>query len=299
MGALSTVGILVISASAVAFAHRHNQRIEQQRLTTFDAAAAVLVPGDPQRGETVARAGGCIACHSDIENGGAWLGGGVPIDSPFGTFVSPNISSDPESGIGLWTVDMLAEALLNGRRPDGGHYWPAFPYPAYAAMTGQDIADLYAWLQSTDPVADAPPEHDLLVPDVARMTMGVWKALYVQDDYAPDTFVERGEYLIEGPAHCAACHAQRNLLGGVPDRRLTGNSRGPEGASVPAITAEALEDWTEEDLAFFLEIGMTPEGDFSGGHMAKVIEHGTAHLPVEDLQAMAAYLKSPANAAGH
>ncbi len=298
-GTLIMLGVLALGVSAVVLAHIHNHRVEQRRLATLSVSDDVHGSGHRDRGETVARAGGCIACHTNFENDGELLGGGVTFDSPFGTFVSPNISSDPESGIGLWTVDMLAEALLNGRRPDGGHYWPAFPYPAYAAMTGQDIADLYAWLKSINPVSHAPPEHDLMIPDVARVAMGVWKSLYVPDGYAPDTFQERGEYLVEGPAHCAACHAQRDLLGGVSDRRLTGNSRGPEGDSVPAITAEALEDWTVEDLAFFLEIGMTPDGDFSGGHMAKVIEHGTAHLPSTDLQAMAAYLKSPENSAAH
>ena len=288
------MGLMVIGGSLVLFAHAQNARSEQARLASLKLKDARNT-GDPERGERVARAGGCIACHTDTENGGAMLAGGVSFVSPFGTFVSPNISSDPDAGIGEWTVEMLAGALLNGRRPDGSHYWPVFPYPAFAAMTGQDIVDLHAWLKISDPIPDSPPGHDLLIPDIARIGLGVWKTLYVPDHYRPGIFAERGEYLVEGPAHCAACHAQRDIAGGVSDRRLTGNTRGPEGSEVPAITAEALADWTEEDLAFFLEIGMTPEGDFSGGHMAAVIEHGTAHLPPADLKAMAAYLKSPAN----
>ncbi len=290
----SLLGVAVIGVSLALFAHALNLRNEQVRLASLTIKHARNT-ADPVRGETVARAGGCIACHTDTEKGGAMLAGGVSFASPFGTFVSPNISSDPDAGIGGWTVEMLAGALLNGRRPDGGHYWPVFPYPAFAAMTGQDIVDLHAWLKSSVPIPDSPPEHDLLIPDIARIGMGVWKTLYVPDHYRPGIFAERGEYLVEGPAHCAACHAQRDIAGGISDRRLTGNTRGPEGDEVPAITAEALAEWTEEDLAFFLEIGMTPEGDFSGGHMAAVIEHGTAHLPMSDLKAIAAYLKSPAN----
>jgi len=293
------LGLMVIGAATMAYAHTHNSRIEQERLISLSVSNSTLSAGDRERGESVARASGCIACHTDTDNGGALLAGGVALDSPFGTFVSPNITSDRALGIGSWTMDMLAEALLNGRRPDGGHYWPAFPYPAYAAMNAQDIADLYAWLQSTNPVDKAPPEHDLLIPDVARTALGIWKALYVPDDYQPGRFSERGEYLVEGPAHCAACHAPRNLAGGVPDRRLSGNQRGPEGARVPSITADALREWTVEDLAFYLEIGMTPEGDFSGGPMAEVIEHGTAYLSPADRQAMAEYLKSPANGGEH
>jgi mono/diheme cytochrome c family protein len=286
---------VVISVSAVAYAHAYNTRLEQARFALFAASDAAYSAGDSERGESVARAAGCIACHTDTDNGGALLAGGVELDSPFGIFVSPNITSDRTSGIGSWTVDMLAQALLNGRRPDGAHYWPAFPYPAYAVMQRQDIADLYAWLQSTDPIQESSPEHELRIPDFARAGLGIWKTLYVPVDYQPDRFIERGEYLVEGPAHCAECHAKRNLLGGVPDRQLSGNSRGPEGASVPAITADALRDWGIDDLVFFLEIGMTPEGDFTGGHMAAVIEQGTAHLSSADRQAMATYLKSAAN----
>lgn len=274
-------------------AHAKNNQHEQSRISIIN-----LIDGLPtasiDRGEQVARAGGCIACHTDTENAGALLAGGVKLNSPFGTFISPNISSDEQEGIGAWSVEMFAQALLNGRRPDGNHYWPAFPYPAYAVMSAQDITDLYTWLQSTAPVPVAAAEHDLLIPDAARTGLGIWKALYVPENYKPGLFEERGEYLVEGPAHCAACHAQRDVFGGVRDRRLSGNSRGPEGSQVPTITAAALQEWTEDDLVFYLEIGMTPEGDFSGGHMAAVIEHGTAYLPPEDLKAIAAYLKSPA-----
>lgn len=289
-------GLLVLVLTGASFlwsATERNNRHEQLRMAAFLNDA--LVATDSERGELMARAGGCIACHTDTENDGALLAGGVRLDSPFGTFVSPNISSDIEHGIGSWSLEMFAQALLNGRRPDGGHYWPAFPYPAYAVMSSQDIADLYVWLQSTAPAPVIPTKHELLVPDVARAGLGVWKAWYVPEHYKPGLFIERGEYLVEGPAHCATCHAQRDIMGGVYERRLTGNSRGPEGAQVPAITAESLRDWSEDDLVFYLEIGMTPEGDFSGGHMAVVIEQGTAHLPPEDLKAIAAYLKSPAN----
>lgn len=287
-------GFVLIGAFLLWSAHAQNNQNEQSRMAALSASDTP--PSiDAGRGEIVARAGGCIACHTDSDNGGAFLAGGVRFDSPFGTFVSPNISSDSVEGIGAWSLEMLSRALLNGRRPDGSHYWPAFPYPAYAAMTRQDIADLFAWLQSTTPVPDAAEKHELLIPDVARIGLGVWKSLYVPEEYKPGFFVGRGEYLINGPGHCAACHAQRDVAGGIRNRRLSGNSRGPEGSQVPNITSVVLQDWTEDDLVFYLEIGMTPEGDFSGGHMAAVIEHGTAHLPAEDLRSMAAYLKSQAN----
>lgn len=294
---IPVAGVLIIVMGGVSLlwaANTRNTQHEQSRISALSLIDAI--PSiDSQNGELVARAGGCIACHTDTQNKGALLAGGVRLDSPFGTFVSPNISSDPEEGIGAWSMEMFAQALLNGRRPDGGHYWPAFPYPAYAVMSLQDIADLYTWLQSTAPSSVVSAKHELLIPDATRTGLGIWKALYVPEHYTPGLFVERGEYLVEGPGHCAACHAQRDIIGGVRDRRLTGNSRGPEGSQVPPITAAQLQDWTEDDLVFYLEIGMTPEGDFSGGHMAAVIEYGTAHLPPEDLKAIATYLKSSAN----
>jgi len=187
---------LVIGVSAVAYAHAYNTRLEEARFALFSTSDAARSAGDPELGESVARAAGCIACHTDTDNGGALLAGGVELDSPFGIFVSPNITSDRTSGIGSWTVDMLAQALLNGRRPDGAHYWPAFPYPAYAAMHRQDIADLFAWLQSTDPIQEPSPAHELRIPDFARSGLGIWKTLYVPVDYQPDRFIERGEYIV-------------------------------------------------------------------------------------------------------
>ena len=146
----------------------------------------------------------------------------VPVVVWVMAFISPKISSDLVNGIGAWSKEMFAQALVNGRRPDGGHYWPAFPYPAFAAMTQQDIVDLYAWLQSTEPSSVPSVEHDLFIPDVARAGLGIWKSMYVPKHYQPGVFVERGEYLVEGPAHCAECHAQRDIVGGVRDRRLSG-----------------------------------------------------------------------------
>lgn len=121
-GTLIMLDVLTLGVSAVVFAHVHNHRVEQRRLASLSTSDNVHGSGHRDRGKTMARAGGCIACHTDFENDGESLGGGATFDSPFATFVSPNISSDPESGIGLWTGDMLAEALLNSHRPDGGHY---------------------------------------------------------------------------------------------------------------------------------------------------------------------------------
>lgn len=265
-----------------------------RRLAWQDANLSVI-SADAKRGEWVARASGCIACHTDSNNRGKLLAGGAPIQTAFGQFVAPNITSDPDVGIGTWTRANLADALINGRAPDESHYWPAFPYAAYGSIRAQDLTDLYAWLMATKPVPEAATKHSLLVPNVVRRLLGFWKALYMPTDRLPNIPVSMGSYLVEGLGHCAECHASRNVLGGISDRSLSGNSRGPSGVRVPDITRSALGEWTVSDLSFYLEIGMTPEGDFSGSHMVQVIEHSTSHLSVSDRNAIASYLKSDEN----
>ena len=252
------------------------------------------VSGDAVRGEYVAIAAGCIACHTNFDEGGELLAGGVAITTPFGTFYSPNISSDEHAGIGKWSTDEFLLALAMGLSPDRKHYYPAFPYTSYTAMSIQDIVDLKAWLHTVLPVSPKAPDHEVVWPISMRFGLQFWKALYFEPLPANDV-TDRGRYLVAGPGHCAGCHAPRNLLGGLRTRSLTGNSRGPDGNSVPGITSGDLAMWSVEDLELFFEIGITPAGDFTGGHMADVIEHGTGRMSLEDRSAIARYLLSEAN----
>ncbi len=247
--------------------------------------------GDASRGEYVATMAGCIACHTDYENDGLPLAGGVALETPFGTFYSPNITSDTTAGIGSWTETDFINALSAGIAPDGSHYYPAFPYTSYSVMDEQDIIDLKAWLVTVDPVASSAPNHNIAWPVSIRTTLVFWKALFFNATREVDTN-HRGDYLVNGPAHCSECHSPRNVLGGLSTRVLSGNKRGPEGHSVPAITKADLADWTTEDITLFLEVGITPSGDFSGGHMADVIEYSTGLLTAGDRAAIADYLLS-------
>lgn len=250
--------------------------------------------GDVEHGEYVAVMAGCIACHTDTDNGGKMLAGAVPIETPFGTFYSPNITSDKSAGIGAWSTDDFLTAMTLGKSPTGEHYYPAFPYTSYSAMATQDLVDLKAWLDTVEPVATPAPSHDIPWPVSIRPSLVPWKALYFDPLRKVDT-EDRGAYLVNGPAHCAECHSPRNLLGGLSQRTLTGNKRGPEGESVPGISTADLSDWTVEDLELFLEVGMTPSGDFTGGHMADVIEYSTGLLTANDRTAIATYLLSEEN----
>ncbi len=285
-------------------------------------AAAVLVPvclslglaggpahgqatdGDPaavERGAYVFRAGGCLACHTDMKNKGAPLAGGRALETPFGTFYSPNITPDPTHGIGSWSDADFIRALREGLRPDGAHYYPAFPYPSYTGMSERDMRDLKAYLFSQEPAAVPNRPHELGFPFGYRIALWPWKLLFFEpgrraEDPSKDAQWNRGAYLVEHLGHCGECHTPRNLLGAVQrDRRMAGNPSGPDGKKVPNITPhpdQGIGDWSDSDLTYFLKTGFLPDGDFAGGAMTDVIEESSSHLSDEDRAAIAAYLRS-------
>ena len=259
-------------------------------------------PEDPavERGHYVFDAAGCMECHTDSKGGGERLAGGRALATPFGTFYSPNITPDPETGIGNWRPEDLTEALRHGTSPDGDPYYPAFPYPSYAGMTDQDIADLYAYLMAQPAVVRENRDHDLGFPYSLRFTLVVWQALYLDaepftPDPAQDAVWNRGAYLVRHLGHCGECHSPRGFLGAVDNsQELAGNPDGPEGGKIPNLTpsADGLQGWSESDIVSALKIGMTPEGDFLGDSMGEVIDNSTGKLTDDDLSAIANYLKS-------
>lgn len=262
--------------------------------------ALTRAEGDPVLGRQVFLAAGCGACHGpEGATGDARLSlaGGQRFPSDFGTFIAPNISSDPNFGIGDWSLAEFARALTEGVSPRGEHYYPAFPYAAYGHMTAQDIADLWAYL-GTLPGSTTPSQpHEVGFPFNIRRSLGGWKWLFLDTDWVmadlpDDPQVIRGRYLVEAMGHCGECHTPRNPLGGLErDRWLAGAPvPGEATAKVPNITPAAL-DWSSEDIAYYLESGFTPEFDSVGGHMAAVVEN-YGQLPSEDRAAVAAYLKA-------
>ena len=259
-------------------------------------AAVAGLTGDAVKGEAVFWAAGCASCHVAAEAKGdaqLVLVGGQRFPSDFGTFVAPNISQDPTHGIGGWSLLDLANALKRGVSPEGTHYYPSLPYASYAKMQMQDVADLYAFLQTLP--ADATPSqpHELGFPFSLRETVGVWKLLFLSEDWAvPGNLTptaDRGRYIAEALAHCGECHTPRNLLGGLDTARWLGGAPNPSGEGrVPNITPAKL-GWTAPDIVQYLTTGFTPEFDSVGGHMAHVVEN-MARLPESDRVAVAEYL---------
>lgn len=254
--------------------------------------------GDADRGAYLARMSGCIACHTDAEDGGAPLAGGVELKTGFGTFHSPNLTTDAEYGIGAWTPEMFARAVRQGISPEGEPYYPAFPYPFYSRFSDQDIADLWAAFQTVPAAATPSRDQELRFPYSFRPALKGWRSLFLEMgplEPVPDRSEawNRGRYIVKGPAHCGACHTPRNLLGArQAEFALHGAGSLPDGGKSPPITAERLaaDGWTVSNLAYALRSGVTPEGDAFGGSMGEVVRDGTAFLSDADLRAIAIYL---------
>ena len=206
---------------------------------------------------------------------------------------------DTTNGIGAWSLNDFANAVQKGVSPDGKHYYPAFPYGTYARMNAQDIVDLWAYMQTLP--ADSKPSqpHDVGFPFNIRRGLGLWKLLFVSDDWIEEPSAsENGRYLVEALGHCAECHTPRNGLGGLKrDLGLTGAPNPSGKGRIPGLTSAQL-DWSEADIAEYLKSGFTPDYDSAGGEMVEVIEN-TSRLTDEDRLAIAAYLKAvPASPTG-
>lgn len=261
--------------------------------------APIRLAGDVNKGAYLARASGCIACHTDFENGGAPLAGGVRLDTPFGVLFSPNLTTDVENGIGGWSVEQFAQAVRQGVSPDGQPYYPAFTYPFYANFSDQDIADLWAAFQTVAPVAQASEAPNMRFPFDQRWGLKLWRAAFL-DKPSTETVVgksdvwNRGRQLVEGAAHCAACHTGRNFAGARKSdtERFKGSDALPGGEKAPAIDLKTLQSrgWTVDNLAYALRTGVLPDGDAFGGAMGEVVLYGTSFLSQDDLLAMATYL---------
>ena len=253
------------------------------------------------RGEYVFHAGACDSCHTDHPNHGAFLAGGRRMPTEFGVFYTPNITPDPETGIGRWTAEDFRRAMIEGTSPEGGHYYPIFPYRWYTGMSAADLADLWAYLGSVPPVRNQVPPHDLPFPLNLRFLLLGWKLVNfdegdtVFDPERSDAW-NRGAYLINHLGHCGACHTPK-LLGALflSHDFLAGSESIPGPYPAPNLTPDritGLGSWSIEDMVRALGRAITPEGEPIRGPMAEYVASGSSFLSNEDLAAMAVYLST-------
>ena len=262
-------------------------------LTTAQAADQDLVA----RGQYLARAGDCMACHSAA--GKPAYSGGLAIDSGHGIIYSTNITPDKEHGIGNYSEAQFSAAVRHGVRADGTQLYPAMPYPSYAKVSDEDIHALYTYfMQGVQPVASTPPASSMSFPFNIRWGMKLWNVFFAndrpfreQDGWSAE--IKRGAYLVEGLGHCGSCHTPRGV---AMNEKASDSSQAQflsggdlNGWAVPSL--RGMPHWSAQDIVDYLQTGRNKTASVAG-EMSLVVEHSTAHLKPEDLQAMAAYLKT-------
>lgn len=279
-----------------------------RKLLALLAAAAVTVGGgialadntgqdfsQIERGRYLATAGDCAGCHT--KPGRKELAGGLPVQTPFGTVVSPNITPDRETGIGLWSDDDFARAMTEGIGRGGVHLFPAMPYPYYTKVSRDDVLAIRAYLAAVPAVHNSVKSDQLPFPLSVRTDMAAWNKLY----FTPGEFKRnrnkgdewnRGAYLVTGLMHCGACHTPKNVAGGDKnDEPLQGYAL--QGWFAPDLSTDphrGIGLWSADDLVAYLKTG---HNRFSAatGPMADVVTHSSSKLTEADLHAVATYLK--------
>jgi len=264
------------------------------------ASAGAADDAQRARGAYLFNAGGCASCHTDPKLPDAPLGGGRALKTPFGTFYGPNITPHPAAGIGRWSDADFIRAMRHGIGPGGVHFYPVFPYTSFTWMTDADIRDLKAYIFSLPPLDKPSRPHDVGFPFNIRFLQAGWRMLnFTAGPFAPDpkasAQANRGAYLVRAVAHCGECHTPRNAIGGLKDSMwLAGVADGPEGEAAPNITPDpdtGIGKWSVEDIAFYLQAGVSPDGEFAGSLMGEVVANATSKLTAADRAAIAAYLK--------
>ncbi|QSI29080.1 c-type cytochrome [Variovorax sp. RKNM96] len=261
------------------------------------AQAFEATPQQVERGRYLALAGNCAGCHTT--RGGQPYAGGLPIETPFGTIYSSNLTSDAKAGIGGWSSAHFWRAMHNGRSKDGRLLYPAFPYPNFTKVTREDSDAIYAYLRTVAPVPAPNLAHRLRFPYDTQAALAVWRAL----SFKPEPFVanagkpaewNRGAYLVDGLGHCIACHGARNSLGATETKLgLSGGLIAVENWYAPSLTDRhqaGVAAWPTADVVALLKTGTAPGGSVMGP-MADVVFRSTQHLSEADLTAMAGYLK--------
>ena len=259
-------------------------------------AAGLTAADQVARGAYLAKAGDCMACHTT--RGGAAYAGGRALQTPFGSVISPNITSDRATGIGSWSADDFWHALHNGKSRDGRLLYPAFPYTNYTKVTRDDADALYAFFQQVPAQSQANRAHELRFPYNQQIMLAAWRALYFRPSVwraqgGQTLEWNRGAYLVQGLGHCSACHSGRNRLG-ASDGTLSGGLIPILGWYAPSLTSDAeagLGNWEGEHIEALLKTGVSPRATVFGP-MAEVVQQSLQHLGQADVKAMAIYLKS-------
>lgn len=258
-----------------------------------DAAIRQLI----KRGEYLSKAGDCIACHTDTKHHGKPFAGGLGIYTPFGSIYSPNITPDKTTGIGSWSDKDFIRAMHQGIAPDGSYYFPVFPFASFTKITSDDLLAIKAYLFSLTPVKKANQANEMMWPFNWRFLQLGWRILFLRSgNYEADKQQteawNRGAYLVQGLGHCGMCHTPLNLLGAEKKKNyLTGGFI--QGYYAPNISASGLKKVSIDDIrAVFKQNKMLRNAGDVAGPMAEVNSNSLKYLSIDDLNAIAIYLKT-------
>jgi len=286
--AIVVAGIVMAGAAAgFAVAWRPSiAAVEPPAPKSFDSALV-------KRGRDLAAIGNCNDCHT--LRGGKAFAGGLPVPTPFGTIYSSNITPDADTGIGRWPETAFRRAMRAGVDRDGRHLYPTFPYDHFTHVSDEDDQALYAFLMTRQPVHAPDRANQLAFPLDQRFVVAGWKLLFLRrGSYQPDGTQSaewnRGAYLVEGLAHCGACHTPRNALGA--ERTSASFSGGDvDNWRAYAINAQspAPVPWDAEALFIYLRQGWHPDHGVARGPMAQVVSN-LSQVPESDVHAIAVYM---------
>ena len=250
------------------------------------------------RGEYLARAGDCVACHT--APGGREFAGGRAMPTPFGNMYTSNITPDDDAGIGRWTADDFYRMMHTGINRNGELLYPAMPFANYTKVTRADSDAIYAYLMSVPPVKQPSRPHELRFPFNQRELLIGWRTLYFkqgedQPDARQSAEWNRGAYLVQGLGHCSMCHTAVSALGGSREQETFSGGMIPnQNWYAPSLTSNreaGLGEWDIKDIVDLLQAGASRRGAVYGP-MAEVTYHSLQYMTDEDVRAMAVYLKS-------
>ncbi len=276
-------------------------------ITTPVALTSAILPdhvANLENGKLLFNAGGCISCHApgpDVKDVAADVpAGGKPLKTPIGILYPPNLTPDPQSGLGNWKLQAFLAAMQQGLHPDGNHLIPAFPYGSYRSMTFGDVADVFAYLNSFPAVKNQVPAHEVIGLPIVRRGLTFWKWLALtqpvwKPDAAQSDSWNRGAYLVNGPGHCQECHTPRTLFMTLDTSRAFMGGPHPEGkGKVPSLHG-LVERARYKDAADLVSAFQNGEvlgyEHMSGGGMGEV-QTNLAKLPEADVKAIAEYVLS-------
>ena len=268
-------------------------RGDEASTPTADANKSDLI----KRGEYLVRVGDCAACHTADPN--RPFAGGLPISTPFGKIYTPNITPDPDTGIGKWSDADFMRAMHEGIGKGGERLYPAFPYVEFTRVSEQDVLAIRAWLNTLAPVHYTPPANELHFPFNQRWLMTFWNLFNFDGGrFVPDpkqsAEYNRGAYLVQGLAHCEECHTPRNFMQGLKSTgRFSGATQaGWQAYNITPDRTGGIGNWSDDALISYLSTGVAPGHANAAGPMAEVVQNSTQYLTREDLRSVAAYLSA-------